>query len=396
MAFAVVADKWRVSLPDHGEVSLSFITGFAAATLFGPCFGALIAGGASLLVDLLIERRQGPAKVAFNAGQLALAGGLTGLAFQLLATDSATGLAANALAYAGAALVFVIANSALASIVLALFGRPLLRVWVRVLRDAGIFYLAMAPLGALLANAYLQSPWTLLYFPLLAWVIYRGFGLYAKLRTETQNALVALANSLERRDPYTFQHSSRVAAYSREIATCMNLPDEQLDLVVSAAQVHDLGKISIDNRILFKEGPLTDDERREVNKHSAAGAELAEQFSMYRAGAEIIRHHHERWDGSGYPDGLVGEAIPLGSRIIAVADVYDAMTSDRPYRRALSHEVAIGELVRGRGSQFDPAAVDVFLALDTVPVGHVSAAEMPAHRAQLAPTPMPRVEPEQR
>ena len=355
----------------------------------------MIAGGASLLVDLLVERRQGPAKVAFNAGQLALVGGLTGLTFQLLATDSATGLAANTLAYACAALVFVIANSALASIVLAFFGCPLLRVWVRVLRDAGIFYLAMAPLGALLANAYLQSPWTLLYFPLLAWVIYRGFGLYAKLRTETQNALVALANSLERRDPYTFQHSARVAAYSRAVATCMNLPGEQLDLIVSAAHVHDLGKISIDNRILFKEGPLTDDERREVNKHSAAGAELAEQFSMYRAGAQIIRHHHERWDGSGYPDGLVGEAIPLGARIIAVADVYDAMTSDRPYRRALSHEVAIDELVRGSGGQFDPAAVDAFLALEMMPAGYASTAETPARRARLTVTPTPRPEPEQ-
>ena len=213
-------------------------------------------------------------------------------------------------------------------------------------------------------TSYAESPWSLLYFPLLVWVFYKGFGLYAKLHTETQNALVALANSLERRDPYTFEHSARVADFTRHMAQYLKLAEEQLNLIVSAAQVHDLGKISIDNRILFKEGPLTEDERREVNKHAAAGAELAEQFSMYRDGAAIIRSHHERWDGTGYPDGLAGEAIPLGARIIAVADVYDAMTSDRPYRAALPHGVAAAELVRGRGTQFDAEIVDVFLALE--------------------------------
>lgn len=396
IAFAVLADRWRVSLSDHGEVSLCFITCFAAAAIFGPCFAAVTVGGASLLVDLFVGRRKGTVKVAFNAGQLALVGGLTGLTFQSLAAGNSGSLSANALAYACSALVFVAANSVLTGVVLALLGRPFLRVWARILRNAGVFYLAMAPLGALLASAYLQSPWAVLYFPLLAWVIYRCFGLYAKLRTETQNALVALANSLERRDPYTFQHSARVAEFSRHVATHMRIPEEQLDLVVSAAQVHDLGKISIDNRILFKEGPLTDGERREVNRHAAAGAELAEQFSMYRAGAEIIRSHHERWDGTGYPDGLTGEAIPLGARIIAVADVYDAMTSDRPYRDALPHEVAIAELVRGRGTQFDAGIVDVFLDLGlTTETCTPRAAQSPSRKPRLAATPMPHPEPHQ-
>ena len=394
VAFAVLVDRWRVSLNGHGEVSLAFITGLAAAALFGPCFGALTAGGAGLLIDLFTGRRQRIAKVAFNAGQLTVVGGLTGLTFQLLAANGGRGLASDALAYACAAVVFIVTNSGLVSVVLALVGHGFLRCWARILRDAGVFYLAMAPLGALLANAYLQSPWTLLYFPLLAWVIYRGFGLYAKLHTETKNALVALANSLERRDPYTFHHSMRVANYSGQIAHHLGLPQEQLDLIVSAAQIHDLGKISIDNRILFKEGPLTDDERREVNKHSAAGAELAEQFSMYRAGADIIRGHHERWDGAGYPDGLAGEAIPFGARIIAVADVYDAMTSDRPYRAALPHEVAVAELVRGRGSQFDAALVDVFLTLGITAEASTSAVQAMAPRVRPASRPVPSLRPD--
>jgi HD-GYP domain-containing protein (c-di-GMP phosphodiesterase class II) len=234
--------------------------------------------------------------------------------------------------------------------------------WLLALRDGGLLFLAMAPLGALAANAFEQSPWTLLYFPLLLWVIYRGFKLFAHLRDDTDKALIVLANTIDKRDAYTYQHSVRVAGYVADIAARLNLPADEIDLIVSAAHVHDLGKIAIDNRILFKEGPLTDEERLQVNTHPAAGAELAGQFSMYGEGADIIRHHHERWDGAGYPDGLAGDAIPLGARIIAVADVYDAMTSDRPYRRALSHEVALSELVRGSGTQFDSRVLEAFLA----------------------------------
>jgi hypothetical protein len=358
---AALAESWKAPLRRPGEISLSLSVNYAAAVLFGPCFGALTAAGASLFADGLV-RRKGTAKTAFGAGQLALCSGLTGLTFDALRASPGVGLTSNALAYAVAAAVYVIVNSALATGVIALLGRPFVRVWLHALREGGIFYIAQAPLGALVANAYAQSPWALLYFPPVIWVFYKGFGLFAQLRTETDNALIVLANTIDRRDRYTYEHSVRVARYVAQIAAQLQLPDEEIDLVVSAAHVHDLGKISIDNRILLKEDLLTDEERQQINTHSAAGADLAGQFSMYRAGAAIIRHHHERWDGAGYPDGLTGEAIPLGARIIAVADVYDAMTSDRPYRAALSHEVAVAELIRGRDSQFDARAVDAFLA----------------------------------
>jgi len=357
----------------EGELSFSFTVTYAAAVLFGPCFGALTAAGASLLADGLV-RRKGIAKTAFGAGQFALCGGLAGLTFDALKADHGFSLTSNALAYAVAAVVYVAANSALASGAIALHGQPFVRVWLHSLREGGIFYLAEAPLGALLANAYAQSPWTLLYFPLLIWVFYKGFRLFARLRTETDNALVVLANTIERRDRYTYEHSVRVARYVARIATQLKLPADEIDLIISAAHVHDLGKISIDNRILLKEGPITDEERQQINTHSAAGAELAGQFSMYREGAAIIRHHHERWDGKGYPDGLAGEAIPLGARIIAVADVYDAMTSDRPYRAALADDVALAEIIRGSGSQFDAGVVEAFLA----PTGEESSAAVPS------------------
>ncbi len=220
----------------------------------------------------------------------------------------------------------------------------------------------MGPLGALVAFTYLHTPWAIAYFIPLTLVIYNGFRLYVTLQHETDHALVALADSIDKRDQYTYQHSMRVARLSGEIATSMGLSPRDVDLLVAAARVHDLGKIATDNRVLFKQSSLTSDERRLIQAHPAEGGELAGRFSMFREGRRFIRHHHERWDGKGYPDGLAGEDIPLGARIIAVADSYDAMTSDRPYRKALPHEVALVELRRGAGSQFDPTVVDAFLA----------------------------------
>ena len=375
--FAALAESWTVPTTAQGEVSLSFAVNFAAAVLFGPCFGALTACAGGLAYGMV--RRKGVVSTAFNAGQFAVAGGLTGLAFDALKAGPHLSLTADALACAVAAVVYIVVNCGLGGGAIALCGRPFMHQWLLALREGGIFYLAMAPLGALAANAYEQSPWTLLYFPLLVWVIYKGFGLFAHLRDDTGKALVVLANTIDQRDTYTYQHSARVAGYVGHIAARLNLPADEIDLVVSAAHVHDLGKIAIDNRILFKEGPLTDEERQQVNLHPAAGAELAGQFSLFGEGADIIRHHHERWNGAGYPDGLVGEAIPLGARIIAVADVYDAMTSDRPYRRALSHEVALSELIRGAGTQFDAQVVEAFLAPEAGQAAGAVPSRHPAH-----------------
>jgi putative nucleotidyltransferase with HDIG domain len=359
---AAGAEFWTVPAAAEGGVSLCFVITYTAAIVFGPCFAAITASAGALVYG--VARHKGAMRTTFNMGQLAVTAGATGLAFAALRSTPHLSLTTDAVAYAGAAIAFIVLNSALASGAIALCGRPFIHQWLLALREAGIFYLAMAPLGALAASAYEQSPWTLLYFPLLVWIIYKGFSLFDHLRSDTGDALVTLADTIEQRDPHTFQHSVRVAAYVTHIARGLNLPGDETALIVSAARVHDLGKIAIDNRILFKEGPLTDEERRQVNTHPAAGAELAGKFSLYGEGADIIRHHHERWDGTGYPDGLAGDAIPLGARVIAVADVYDAMTSDRPYRLALSHEVAVSELIRGRGTQFDARVVEAFLAPD--------------------------------
>jgi HD-GYP domain-containing protein (c-di-GMP phosphodiesterase class II) len=156
-----------------------------------------------------------------------------------------------------------------------------------------------------------------------------------------------------------------VAEHAVRIARQLRLPDREVELVRLAARVHDLGKIAVPDEVLHKHGRLTDEEFALMKKHPATGADILSKFPEYKQGRELVLSHHERIDGRGYPRGLMGEAIPLGARIIAIADSWDAMTSDRPYREALDQHVAMAELVRGRGTQWDSAVVTAFAA--TVP-----------------------------
>lgn len=358
---AVLAENWNVSTSVESSMSLSFTINFAACLLFGPAFGAITAVTGGLVADGIVHRCS-PIKVMFNVGQVAICASLAGLTFEALSSGQQLDLTTDTFAITAAAVVGLLANNTLITGVLALHGRSFVHEWTVSFREVGVLYVSMAPLGALIAFAYERSPWNLLYFPFLIAVIYNGFKLYVNLQRETDEALVALADAIDMRDEYTSQHSQRVASLAGEIAARMDLPAKEVDLIVSAARVHDLGKIATDNRILHKRASLTEEERQVIAQHPVAGSELASKFSMYRKGPEYIRHHHERWDGDGYPDGLAGEEIPQGARIIAVADSYDAMTSDRPYRLALPHDTAIAEIVRGKGKQFDPRVVNAFVS----------------------------------
>ncbi|NPA91049.1 MAG: HD-GYP domain-containing protein [Chloroflexi bacterium] len=182
-----------------------------------------------------------------------------------------------------------------------------------------------------------------------------------RLQVLTRDAVEKMADVIDRRDPYTAGHSIRVADLAARIAIEMGLPWEEVETIRAAARVHDLGKIEIDSIVLNKPGRLDDREWELMRRHPIVGAEIISRFPEFARGADYIRYHHERWDGKGYPYGLKGEEIPLGARIIAVADSYDAMTTDRPYRRALSRDVVVAELKRGAGVQWDPRVVAAFL-----------------------------------
>ena len=175
-------------------------------------------------------------------------------------------------------------------------------------------------------------------------------------------AIEALARAIDARDPYTYGHSARVAAYSLEIADELGFPRERREGLRRAALLHDIGKIGVEDHVLRKAGALNYAEARQMREHPVIGHQMLKDVPFLQSSLSGIRHHHERWDGSGYPDTLGGAAIPMQVRILSVADVFDALTSDRPYRQAMSTEEAISQISREAGAQFDPMVVAAFEA----------------------------------
>jgi HD-GYP domain-containing protein (c-di-GMP phosphodiesterase class II) len=187
--------------------------------------------------------------------------------------------------------------------------------------------------------------------------------LYQQVQRSIYQSLLGLANALEAKDPYTRGHSERVGAASRRLALALGLPAHEVETVGQAGLLHDIGKIGVPEAVLRKGGELLPDEWALMRRHPLVGAQIVAPFEFFAAGALAIRHHHERCDGSGYPDGLAGERIPLGARIVAVADVFDALTSDRPYRTALPGAAALEHLQRQAGRTLDARIVTAFLEL---------------------------------
>lgn len=192
---------------------------------------------------------------------------------------------------------------------------------------------------------------------------------YRRLQRSSFQSLLGLANALEAKDVYTRGHSERVAALARRIALAAGVTPGVADIIAQAGLLHDLGKISIPEGVLRKPGPLSEEEWAVMRRHPLVGAQIVSPLEFFAEGAVIVRHHHERHDGSGYPDGLRGGLIPLGARIVAVADVYDALTSDRPYRPRLARADAVRRLESEAGRTLDArlAALCVHLTDDAAP-----------------------------
>ncbi len=192
-------------------------------------------------------------------------------------------------------------------------------------------------------------------------VALENFNLYKDLKKSYFDAIRALVNAIEAKDPYTYGHSERVTQLALEVGKFLNLTEKSLEIISHAGILHDVGKIGVSLNILHKTIDLTPEEVMVIREHSQIGSRIIDHIAFLKDVKDGIRHHHERYDGNGYPDGLGASDVTLETKILSVADAYDAMTSDRPYRKAKSPDTAIEELKKGAGSQFDPYVVDVFI-----------------------------------
>ncbi len=219
-------------------------------------------------------------------------------------------------------------------------------------------------IGAIVSVAYADMgilAFVLFIFPLL--LTRDALKRSLDLRRSRVEALRALSSSVDARDRYTYDHSSRVSRLSALLAREMGFPESTVETIESGALLHDIGKISMDIEILSKPGPLDDQEKTAIKQHPVHSAQVVSKVELFKGAVGIVRHHHERPDGLGYPDGLKAHETPIGARILNVADAFDAMTSDRPYRKKRSVGEALEELRKGSGSEFDPVVVEYLMRL---------------------------------
>ncbi len=253
-------------------------------------------------------------------------------------------------------------NSFLLALVISLAARlPFRYIWFRNIPQVILQDLGLLSLGVLFAILWNYNPFTIALAALPLFIVRHSFEVANQLAVQTRDALAALMKVVDERDQQTYDHSERVSNYARRTAEELSLDREAIEEIAQAALLHDLGKVGMSDVILFSTTKLSPEERRSAERHAEIGAMLLARFPLYQKGADLVRHHHEHFDGNGYPDKLKGDAIPIGARIISVADSYQAMTEERPYRKALSQEQAIAELNRCCGTQFDPDVVAAFI-----------------------------------
>lgn len=363
---SLVLEFVAVELPHGGMVSVATIAHVATIFLVPPPFAALSVGTA-VLVEEIVHRRA-LSRLAFNTSSYVLTISLASLAVSLIGDPRVLVAHRDHLSLVAmvvmVSLIYYLLNDLLMCAIMALASGQSLSHVVRTNSRSTILAEAGAGMvGVLFALIWIVEPaWTTL-LAIPGAVIARALQYIRQLERETRSAVASLAEVVDHRDASTFHHSERVAFYAVATARELNLDDDLVELIERAAAVHDLGKIAVPDRILLKPGPLNAEERTMMWLHSEIGARILSQFNLFRSGASIVLHHHEAFDGSGYPRGLAGDAIPLGARVVAVADAFDAMTSDRPYRSAMPTEEAIARLRAGAGQQWDPIVVDALVAL---------------------------------
>jgi putative nucleotidyltransferase with HDIG domain len=370
IVLTLVTSALPVKLPmgTHQAVSMAPIV--AAMALGGPAVAGWVAAIGTTEVREVRGRIPWYGTLANHAGATlpAVAAGVVYYGLVRFFEPGGTNYAVDFLATVVAASVLFVLNTVIASGVLALrTGQSLSAVIVGDSRATAFNNIALAPLGWLMAVVYGFQWWATLLFALPLYTTRMASQRFVEMRDMFTQTIGALAEAVDKRDPFTARHSQNVKEIAVDIGRVMRVNDAELEALEWGGLLHDVGKIGVPDRVLLKPDRLNREERMLMNSHPVLGAQIIAPVTRLAAELPIIRHHHEWYNGSGYPDRLIGDEIPKLARILHVADAFEAMTAARPYRMTpLTPEQALGELRKFAGVQFDPVVVDAFVKTSRV------------------------------
>jgi hypothetical protein len=367
LVLSIVADLNPVVRLGFGREQVEFTVAlaltFSIACIWGPLTAMGVVAAQTAFSDLVT--RKDIEKIVFNAFLYAIVIGGTSLLYHSVADPTAPYLGpANLKALLLAAGYYAVSDYVLLSGLFAVLSRkPFGSVLVGLFRDSWLNIAALLPLGMAITALFRLNPVAILLLLPTFFLLYVSLKREQILRSQTQTILEKLVDVLESKSPETAQHSKRVRAWVEDMCDELGMESSEADTVLQAAVLHDLGKVGLDDSLLRKPG-LSAEEFHHIMEHPGVSASLLEGLTLFEGGRDIVLHHHERYDGNGYPDHLAGEDIPLGARIIAVADSFDAMVSIRPYRtKSLTVTEALKIMDQERGAQFDPDLVVTFTKL---------------------------------
>ncbi|SHJ02980.1 HDIG domain-containing protein [Dethiosulfatibacter aminovorans DSM 17477] len=365
---SVIAETFMVKIPGIGGVSVAFAIVFSTIIMEGPLAGVIVSAiGITFCrpyVDDIgyVHILNTPIyKTVFNISQNILYAGTSALVYVYLHSRFYYLGDIDPVSAVGTMATFLFVNTLLMTFLIHfLSGGRFLDIWSENFKGMIVSVAAVGLLGIIIAKAhdsYGLGAVVMFFIPLM--LSRYSFKLYVDMRANYYDTVKALINTIEAKDPYTSGHAARVGKYAVAIAKEMKLKPSQIDTIKNAALLHDIGKIGVNDNVLNKKERLTDEEFDIIKSHPSVGYDIIKDIGFLHNVMDIVKHHHERWDGTGYPDGLSGEDLPLETTILTVADSFDAMVTDRPYRKALSVETALGEIVRCAGTQFNPGIVAV-------------------------------------
>jgi len=346
------------------EFSISYALNFSVAFLFQPLASLLIGSLSSSITD--IARKKPWYKTLFNSSMLGIVIGLTSLVFHTYWIGSSSFFSPKNLVTLSIAVgVHLLTGSLMLSSLLAKINEePFLTFWINNIKKITMEILSLFPLGIIIIYLIETNPIMVLLLLPVFMSVHSALRRRALIIKETQNTLFALADAVDARIPDRMNHTHRVAKLSEDLCSKLKLPTNLTNEIAIASTLHDIGKISIPDAVLNKKGKLTKKEYEIIKKHSEEGAKIASKLTLFREGAKLIKHHHERFDGKGYPDGLKGEEIPYGARVICITDSFDTMITPRNYRPyTKSIQEALEEVERCKGTQFDPQIADAFIEM---------------------------------